>query len=45
MPIDPAKVNAGAFGLSGVGRLRQGATPEAAARELSGLVPRPSEEL
>jgi len=42
--IDPAKLNAGAFSMSGVGRLRPGASPEAAARELSALVWRMPEE-
>jgi putative ABC transport system permease protein len=43
MTIDPANVQAGNFNYSGIGRLRPGITPEAAARELSGLVVRVTE--
>ena len=43
MTIDPAKLQAGGFNYDGIGRLRPGVTPDAAARELSDLVVRVTE--
>jgi putative ABC transport system permease protein len=38
MTIDPANLNMGSFNYDGIGRLRPGVTPQAAASELSKLV-------